>query len=386
MDRPRAWAEIDLGALRHNLNRIRTRIGPGVEVMLVVKADAYGHGAEAIARQANHLGIGAFGVGTVAEAVELIDAGVLGRQLVLGAIVDSEAHAALERGIELGVHSVDRCRMLADTAARIGRPARVHLNVDTGMGRLGTAPKRALELLEQIDAEPWLELAGIMSHLAPTSGAHDPETLEQLRRFESLLEPARQRNLVRGWVHIANSAAIFTGLRPLYDAVRPGIAALGMLPAEATGGDELRPVLSFKSQVIFFKDVEQGSPIGYGGTWRAERRSRIATLPIGYNDGMPWRVGNADHHVLVRGHRAPIVGRVSMDYTTLDVTDVPGVEVGDEVTLIGSDAGMTITVGDVAKSAGTIPYEVTCSIGRRVPRLVRDLSAEPTVHRAGAPE
>ena len=369
MERPRAWAELDLGALDHNFGSIRSAIGDGVHVMLVVKADAYGHGAVRIARAANRAGITAFGVGTVAEAVELQDAGILGRVLVLGAIVDSEAQEALERGIELGVHSADRVRALGELAARTGRTARVHLNVDTGMGRLGAAPPRALELLEQIHAEPRLELAGIMTHIASTRGAHDPDTREQIARFESLLAPARERGWVRGWVHVANSTSIFTGLRPLYDAVRPGIGALGVLPREAAGGAPLRPVLSLRTQVIYFKDVPTETPIGYAGTWRAARRSRIATLPIGYDDGVPWRVGGAGHTVLVRGRRAPIVGRVSMDYTTIDVTDVPGVEVGDVVTLIGRDGEERIGAGDLASAAGTIAYEVTCSIGRRVPRL-----------------
>jgi alanine racemase len=367
---PRAWAEVDLGALHHNLARIRAQIGPRVEVLLVVKADAYGHGATPIALSANRAGIGAFGVGTVAEALELMNAGVLGRILVLGAIVDGEAEDALRAGVELGVHSADRCRALAAIAARLRRPARVHLNVDTGMGRLGAAPPRALELLELIAAEPWLELGGVMTHVASSRGALDPSTAEQQARFESLLAPARRAGLLNGWVHIANSASIFTGLTPLHDAVRPGIAALGMLPADELGEHGLEPVLSFRSQVIFFKDVEPGTPIGYGGTWRASRRSRIATIPVGYNDGVPWRTGNNGHAVLVRGQHAPIVGRVSMDYTTIDVTDVPGVEIGDVVTLIGRDGALRVTASDMAAAAGTIAYEVTCSIGRRVPRVV----------------
>ncbi|MEO0650355.1 MAG: alanine racemase [Planctomycetota bacterium] len=370
MERPRAWAELDLGHLEQNLTAIRGAIGSDPAIMLVVKADAYGHGAVEIARAANRQGVAAFGVGTVAEAVELLDADVLGRTLVLGAIVDGEAPEAIERGIELGVHSSDRCQMLADAARRLGRPARVHLNVDTGMGRLGAAPVRALDVLEQIAREPWLELVGVMTHVASPRGNLDPDTADQQARFERFLTPARARGLLRGWVHMANSASIFTGLRPLYDAVRPGIAALGMLPADDVGPSRLQPVLSLRSQVIFFKDVEAGTPIGYGGTWRARRRSRIATLPLGYNDGVPWRVGNGRQMVLVRGHRAPIVGRVSMDYTTIDVTDVPGVEIGDVVTLVGRDGAEQVTVADMAREAGTIAYEVTCSIGRRVPRVV----------------
>ena len=366
---PRVWAEIDLGALEYNLRAIRERIGRAVELILVVKADAYGHGAVPIARRAAALGVGAFGVGTVDEALELNAAGIRGRMIVLGTIIDDEAEPALRGGVELGVHSADRVRMLSGLAVRLGLCAKVHLNVDTGMGRLGSGPARALELLEEIHASPGLELAGCMTHVASSRGADDPGSAAQLRSFAQFLEPARRRGLLRGWTHVANSACIFTGLEPLFDAVRPGIAALGMLPAEGGRPGVLRPVLSLRSQVVFFKDVEPGTPIGYGGTWRATRRSRIATLPVGYNDGVPWRLGNRGR-ALVRGCCVPIVGRVSMDYTTVDITDAPGVEVGDVVTLIGRDGDHELSARTLAEEAGTIPYEITCSIGRRVPRLL----------------
>lgn len=369
MNAPRVWAELDLGALEHNLSAIRARIGAGVDLILVVKADAYGHGAVPVASRAAALGVGTFGVGTVAEALELRDAGVPGRVLVLGAIVDDEAEPALRHGVELGVHSADRLRFLGRLAARLGLRARVHLNVDTGMGRLGSAPRRALELLEEIHREPALELVGSMTHIASARGADDPGTLAQLAAFQQYLDPARRSGLLRGQVHVANSACIFTGLRPLFDAVRPGIAALGMLAADGGRPDTLRPVLSLRSQIVFFKDVEPGTPIGYDGTWRAARPSRIATLPVGYNDGVPWRLGSCGS-VLVRGAEVPIVGRVSMDYTTVDITDVPGAAIGDRVTLIGRDGERELRAQHLAAVAGTIPYEITCSIGRRVPRVV----------------
>ncbi|WP_419191672.1 alanine racemase [Engelhardtia mirabilis] len=390
MNVPRVWAEIDLAALEHNLRAIRARIGPAVELILVVKADAYGHGAVAIARRAAALGVIAFGVGTVEEALELGAAGIRGRMIVLGTIVDEEAEPALRGGVELGVHSADRVRMLSALAVKLGLTARVHLNVDTGMGRLGSGPARALELLEEIHASPGLELAGSMTHVASSRGADDPGTAAQLRSFDQYLGPARERGLLRGWTHVANSACIFTGLEPRFDAVRPGIAALGMLPAEmgvipAGGGrlEALRPVLSLRSQVVFFKDVEPGTPIGYGGTWRATRRSRIATLPVGYNDGVPWRLGNRGR-ALIRGCEVPIVGRVSMDYTTIDITDAPGADVGDVVTLIGRDGERELSASCLADEAGTIPYEITCSIGRRVPRMIVEGDARPFAGRSAS--
>lgn len=388
----RAWAEIDLGAFGHNLTRIQERAGPNTEVILVVKADGYGHGALPLALEARRLGVDSFGVGTAEEALELRRGGLLGRILLLGTIVDDEAETVLREGIELGVHSLDRCQKLSQLATRLGLVAGVHLNVDTGMGRLGVLPQKAFELLRAIHAAPGLQLAGLMSHVAAPSGAREAGAHEQARLFEAVAAQARQHGLLRGILHLSNSAALFTDLAPGYDAVRPGIAAYGMLPEELlVGGIELRPVLSLRAQVIFFKDLDAGTPVGYGGTWVAHRRSRIATLPVGYNDGVPWRLGNRGR-VLVRGRSAPIVGRVSMDYLTIDITDVPGVEVGDTATLIGADGEDRIRAEDLARLADTIPYEITCSIGRRVPRQVlaaaasvAEAPAEPEVELRPAP-
>jgi alanine racemase len=364
----RVRAEIDLDALAENLAVIRHRAGTSTRVLLVVKADAYGHGAVAVAHHAVRLGVAGLGVGTSAEALELRGSGVRVPILVLGTIVDEEAEATLRHGVEVGVHSSDRLRRLAELAGRLGRRARVHLNVDTGMGRLGVPPALAPELLATIHRTPELELAGVMTHLSAGRGALAPETAEQVARFERVLAEARELGLPRGHVHIANSAALFTDLRPLHDTVRPGISAYGTLPEDLPGAEELVPAMRLCSQVVFLKDLPAGAAVGYDSTWRAPRPSRIATLPLGYDDGVPWRLGNRGH-VLVRGRRAPIVGRVSMDYTTVDVSRVPGVEVGDEVVLFGAQGGERISVAEVARQAGTIPYEVTCSVGKRVPRV-----------------
>jgi len=374
----RVWADIDLSAMTHNLDVIRGLAGPDQHVILVVKADAYGHGAVGIGRHAVPERVGALGVGTSAEALELRAAGISIPILILGTIVDGEAHDVLEHDVDVGLHSMDRCRRLQELAARLGRRARVHLNVDTGMGRLGVLPERALDLLAAIHASPHLELAGIMTHASSSNGLRDEATVLQLARFDRVVAAARRRGLARGWVHAANSACVFTaaerehsvGAAPWYDAIRPGISAYGMLPRHLPDAERLHPVLSLSSRVVFLKDLPRGAPVGYDSTWIAPRPSRIATLPLGYDDGMPWRLGNRGH-VLIRGHRARIVGHVSMDYTTVDVTDIPGVEVEDVVTIIGRDGRETITLEDVARTSGTISYEVVCALGKRVPRLVR---------------
>ncbi|MFM7280431.1 MAG: alanine racemase, partial [Planctomycetia bacterium] len=328
MDAYRVKAEINLDALEHNLREIRLTAGSGVRVILVVKADAYGHGAKAIANHALRCGIDALGVGTSAEALELRESGVRVPILVLGTIIDSEVADCLRHSVHIVLHSTDRAAMLQSLASSMGVRAKVHLNVDTGMGRLGVPPARALELLRLVRSSPNLDLAGVMTHVSASDGALSASTREQARLFEGVLREARAERLLRGWIHMANSASIFTGLKPLYDTVRPGISAYGTLPGDLAAAQRLQPILSLRTQIVFLKDVPAGTPIGYSSTWRAPRATRIATLPIGYHDGLPWALGNVGE-VLVRGLRAPIVGRVSMDYITVDVGHVPGASVGD---------------------------------------------------------
>lgn len=370
MDAYRAWADIDLDALEQNLAVIRRAVGQDVLVMLVVKADAYGHGAVAISHHAARAGVEAFGVGTSSEALELRRAGICEPILVLGTIVDEEVTACLHYDIHIGVHSTSRAIALEEAAARHGRIARVHLNIDTGMGRLGVLPERAIDLLRTIRASKHLELAGVMSHLASPQGDSDSTLAEQEARFERVLAQARAQDLLRGWVHMSNSAGLFSGSGPLYDAVRVGISAYGVVPQGAPWGQNLAPVMSLRTRIVFLKDLPAGSRVGYEGTYVTRDTRRIATLPVGYNDGVPWRLSNTGE-VLVRGQRAPIVGRVSMDYTTIDVTDIPGVEAGDVATLIGRDGEDELFLRDIARKAETIPYEVACSIGKRVARVFR---------------
>jgi alanine racemase len=236
------------------------------------------------------------------------------------------------------------------------------------MGRLGVPPARALRLLEDIAQTPYLQLAGVMTHLAATDGAQDPKGLLQSAMFDRFLDAARSVTADLGWVHLANSAGIFTGLGSRYDTVRPGLAAYGVLPDSIKTEMPLRPVMGLRSQIVFLKDLPAGTPVGYASTWHAPMATRIATLPIGYADGLPWRAADGGE-VLIRGQRAPIVGRISMDYTTVDVGHIRDLKVGDKVTLIGQDGEQSITLSDLAQRAGTIPYEISCSIGRRVSQI-----------------
>ena len=379
MDTSRAWAEIDLDALSHNLRHLRLRIGPRPALLLVAKADAYGHGAIPIVHHALRHGVDAIGVTTCGEAMELRQAGIRARIVVLGAVFGEEAQIALGHDVEIGIPSRELGARLEETARRLRTVARVHLKIDTGMNRLGVAPDHAIPMLRTIHASRHLELAGVMTHISAIEGAEADSTEQQLARFQDVLARARGRDLLGGrevWVHAANSACVLSGMTPLFDAVRVGAAAFGIRPdPRLAAGLDLRPVMAVRTRIVHLKEIPAGARVGYGGTWTAPRTSSIATLPVGYDDGVDWRLGNRGY-VLLHGRRAPIVGRISMDYTTVNVTGMPGARLGAPVTLIGKDGNREIRVEEIARMADTIPYEVTCSIGKRVRRVFR--GGEPT--------
>ena len=367
--RHRAWAEIDLEAFRRNLSRARRAAGRA-QVWPVLKANAYGHGAVAIARVCAQEGVERIGVGDSGEALQLRRSGVQLPLLVLGAAIEAEVHDLVEHGIEVGVHSEGRARTLARLAAEAGGRLGVHLKVDTGMGRLGVRPEAVLRVARAILSEPALELRGLMTHFSSSRGAHDPVTDGQQALFLAAASELKQTLGVVPQLHCANTAALFSGLPQLGDAVRPGLALYGVLPEGLHGDHGLEEVLSLHTQVIFLKDVPEGTSLGYDSRWTSTRPTRIATLPIGYNDGLPYRLGiGGQGHVLLRGRRCPIVGAVSMDYCTIDVGHVEGASVGDRVTLVGRQGEEHLGVADLARAAGTIPYEIACHLGARVRRV-----------------
>lgn len=376
MSHYRAWAEIDLEAFRHNL-RTAKRAAGAAQVWPVLKANGYGHGATRLARLCAEEGLRRVGVGDSSEALELRESGVRLPILVLGTVIDAEVPDLLRHDIEVGVHSESRVHKLGQEARRAGRRLGVHLKVDTGMARLGVRPDAVLRVAAAVLNEPFLDLRGLMTHFAAAGGALDPFTFEQLGLFQDCAEELRAENIRVPTHHYANSAALFSGLRPLGDAVRPGIALYGVLPRALRSGAELQPVLSLRTQVVFLKDLPAGAPVGYGSRWRAARPTRLATLPIGYCDGVPYRLGlPPGGQVLVRGRRCPLVGAISMDYCTADVSDVPGANVGDTATLVGTDGGERLLLEDLADAAGTIPYEISCTLGKRVRRIYLESARE----------
>lgn len=370
--RHRAWAQVDLQAFRHNLAVARARAGKA-SVWPVLKANAYGHGAHHLGLVCADEGVERIGVGDSGEALELREAGVRVPLLVLGTVIDAELPALLRHEVEVGVHSEGRVRGLGKFAREAGRVLGVHLKVDTGMTRLGVLPEAALRVAGAIKDEAGLALRGVMTHFAARDGFLDSHTDEQQARFDAVIGELRRAGIAVPAVHSANSAALFSARDSLGDAVRPGIALFGAMPPHFPNSDDLRPVLSLHAQIVFLKDIPPNTAVGYGGQWTAHRPTRLATLPIGYADGIPYRLGSSGRGtVLVRGRRCPIVGAISMDYCTVDVGHVPGVVVGDPVTFIGRDGEQRLSAQEVADAAGTIPYEITCSIGSRVERVYSD--------------
>jgi alanine racemase len=360
---------VDLDAAAANCRVLRGRLREGTRLLAVLKADAYGHGAVAAARRLLREGVDMIGVGDSTEAIELREAGITAPLLVLGAIVPGEAEKVVAYGVSASIHSQNRVDLLARAAEALGRRAPVHLKVDTGMGRLGASPAAAVALARTLADHPHLAFEGVATHYASASSPVPFQTSSQFESFRAVLDALRAEDLLPPLVHASSTAAVLGPLREHFSMVRIGGGIWGIDPGNLEGsGADLRPALALRTQVIFLKDFPSGSPIGYHRTHETRRPSRIATLPLGYNDGYAWGLGNRAH-ALVRGRRAPVVGAVSMDYTTVDVTEVPGVEVGDVVTLVGRDGDEEIRVEDLARLLGTIPYEVTCRLGKRVVRV-----------------
>ncbi len=367
-DRP-TWLEIDLQAIGANVEALRRIVGPRVAVMAVLKADAYGHGAVRTARTVLQHGAAALAVATLGEAAVLRDAGITAPILALGYTPPWQVREALRRDVQLAVFDGEVARECAAAAAELALPARVHVKVDTGMARLGLAPCGALPFLCELHRLGGVEVAGLFTHFATADLADESFAREQLRRFLEVVAAATSADLRPPFVHAANSAATFHFPEAHFDMVRPGIAVYGLDPSPETPcPDGFRPALAFKTAVAQVKTLPPGAPVSYGATYITRRDERIATIPVGYADG--FRRAPSWHEVLVHGRRAPVVGRVCMDYTMLDVTDIPGVAVGDEVVLIGAQGDDAISAEQAAAWLGTINYEVVSAILPRVPRLV----------------
>ena len=367
--RHRAWIEVDHAAIRANLGALRRMAGEEKQVIAVVKADAYGHGAVAVARTLADAGVERLGVATLGEALELRAAGIELPVLVLWGIGAPEALALVQAELEAIVYDARSVELLESAAASAGRRASVQLKIDTGLGRQGAAPHEALELGARIVRSRHLRLAGTFSHLA-VAGEDDAYTEVQQLGLARCLDAMRSAGIDPGLVHLAATGGILAGAgSPYADAVRPGIGLYGMVPGWAADREVgLRPALSLRALPLRIFDLPAGEAISYGLRFRARQATRIATLGIGYGDGWP-RLHTNNGFTLVRGQRAPVVGTVSMDGITVDVGQIDDVTYDDEFVLIGEQDGARITADEVAVERRTINYEVTTALRRRLPRL-----------------
>jgi len=363
-------AEIDLKALAFNYRQIKRHIPKGVSILAVVKADAYGHGAVPVSLKLEKLGVEYLGVAIPEEGVELRKGGVKAPILIFGGIFKGDAEEIIRYGLTPVVFDIESLKHLSKAAEKRRKKARVHIKVDTGMGRLGVPFELFPAFLKDLRKYPDIEIEGLLSHFSMTGG-EEVYTAYQWKKYQEGLAMAREMGISSRYLHMASSATLTTF--PIFSGnlVRPGIMLYGSYPSPAIEKlVELRPVLTLKTRIHFLKSVSAGSRISYGGTFVTRRESLIATLPIGYADGYSTRLSNQGE-VLIRGKRAPIVGRVCMDLIMADVTDIHGVSKGDEAILIGRQGEERITADEIAKKIGSIPYEVLCLIGKRVPRVYR---------------
>ena len=369
MDFFRLTADIDLDAIAFNIQQIRERIEPKTQLLAIVKADGYGHGALECAKVCLYNGANQLAVATCDEGVQLRDNSIRVPVLILGNTVNAQLEAIIKNRLTQTVYSYDMAKALSETGERVGKKALVHLKIDTGMGRIGFSPdESSFEEIEKIFALPYIEVTGIFTHFSTADEADKSFTIEQYKKFRYMtdgLEARGHKGLIR---HCANSGAILDMPEYQLDMVRAGVIIYGLYPSdEVTKSIELHPAMSVRTQVSFVKKVPAGTSIGYGRKYITDKPEVIATLPIGYADGYP-RVLSNKGRVIVNGHYAPIRGDVCMDQMMIDVTDIPGVEMGTPVTVMGKADGLEISAEEIAKLSGTINYEIVCNYSKRVPR------------------
>jgi alanine racemase len=371
-----AWVEIHLDHLAHNLKEIRRKVGPSPEILGVVKADGYGHGALPIVRTLKKNGVSSFGVATLEEAIQLRETGMEDAILILGLTPDDHWPWVVQHDLMAVVCSFENAKTLSQQAVMAGKKVPVYVALDTGMGRIGYLvensfqQKKALEEISKITTLEGLSVEGLFSHMATADSRDKSFSYKQEGLFLDFQKALKKQGVLLPKRTLANSASIMEIPSVYYDVVRPGIILYGCLPSEEVDPDilDLKPVMEVKARILHLKKVESGFSVGYGRTYITERPSVIATLPLGYADGLP-RVYSNRGRVLYNGQWAPVVGNICMDQTMIDVTLVPDVKLGDTVTLLGREENLEITAQEIGKLCHTINYEVVCRFGQRLPKV-----------------
>ncbi len=364
-------AEVDLLAFRQNFQSLKNYLNPQTKIMAVIKADGYGHGAVPCARIAVDCGADYLGAGVIEEGIELRESGLSTPVLVLGSIFPNEAEDLVHHNLATIVCTLPLAKALSKEAKKQNKTVSVHIKVDTGMNRLGVTPENLSGLLDSISSLPNLKIEGVSTHFSSADDEDSSFTRAQLEKFRSVLPMLEKENVPI--IHCANTSALFKYPESHFNMVRPGLILYGALPSPSLQSvlnrqeKIFKPVMQWKSQVILVKNIAKGQPISYSGSFTTQKDSLVATLPIGYADGLHRTLSN-NMEVLIRGKRAPQIGNICMDMTLIDVTEIQDVQAGDEVVLFGEQEGQMISVEEMAEKGKTIPYEILCNVGKRVPR------------------
>ncbi len=369
----RVYAEIDLDAVLFNFEQMNRNISEGTKIMAVVKADAYGHGAVPLARLLEPYDyLWGFAAATADEAVELRKAGIQKPILILGYTFLEDYPQIVKYDIRQTVFQMDMAEALSKEAVRQNKKVYFHVKLDTGMGRIGyQSVKEAVRDAVRMKELPLVEMEGVFTHFANADTENQEFTMRQIRKYCEMVTAMESAGVHFALKHCANSAGIIELSEQKFDLVRAGIISFGMWPSEEVRRNviQLKPILSLKSHVVYVKSVEPGTPVSYGSTWVAKEKRTIATIPVGYGDGYPRSLSNKGY-VLIKGFRAPIVGRVCMDQLMVDVTEIPEkINIGDRVVLIGQDGDLSISAEELGGLSGRFNYELMCDLGNRIPRI-----------------
>lgn len=366
----RVYATVDLDAIRQNMEAMKANIAKGTMICGVVKSDGYGHGSVPVAKAVEDL-VWGYAVAAVEEGWVLRDHHITKPILVLGYVPEEEFESLVEQEIRYTVSEWKEVEILSKIAQKLGKNAYVHIKMDTGMGRIGLrSAEEILTLAQKIENLPNIVIEGIFTHMATADMADKTKAKEQIRMFREMLQLLENNGIYIPIRHCSNSAGIIDLKEANIDMVRAGIALYGLYPSAEVNKENvcLTPALELKSIVSYLKTVPKGSPIGYGATFVTQKETKVATVSIGYGDGYPRALSNKGY-ALVRGKKAPIIGRICMDQFMMDVSDIPEIQQGDTVTLIGKDQNEQITVEELAELAGTFNYEFVCDLGKRIPRV-----------------
>ncbi|HHT87505.1 MAG TPA: alanine racemase [Clostridiales bacterium] len=367
----RVQANINLDTIRNNIINVRNSINKNTKLMVIVKADAYGHGAVAVSKALENGIVDAYGVAIIEEAIELRKAGITKPILILGFTPKEQYNLVISYDVMQTVYQYEMAKDFAKEAIRQGKTAKIHIKVDTGMSRLGFSDTyESIKIIKQIASLEGIYIDGLFSHFAKADEADKESARLQIQRFKRFNDLLRDEGIHIPIRHISNSAGVIEFPEAEYDMVRCGIVTYGIYPSDEVNRSSLNliPAMELKSHVVYIKEVEAGTGISYGSTYITNRKTKVATIPVGYADGYSRNMSNVGK-VIIRGQYAPIIGRICMDYFMVDVTDIEGVSQGDVVTLLGKEGDSVISVETLAKWSHSFPYELVCTVGKRIPRV-----------------